>query len=258
MVQASGPRPLQRNSGEPLWAQVLTDLRQRLAAGEFAASFPGELALVAEYAVSRQTIRESLRRLREAGVVTANRGRQPKVAEPVEIEQPVGMLYSLFASVEAAGLEQRSVVQTLDVRADGVIAALLGLEESTPLVYLERLRMAGPEPLALDRVWLPESLAAPLLDVDFSHTALYDEYARLCGIRLTGGQEHIRAVVPYAGEQWLLGTEPGTAAFAIDRLGCSNGRPVEWRHTLVRGDRFVVTSNLATRDGYQLGLTARA
>jgi len=253
----SGARPPRRTPGEPLWAQVLTDLRRRLSVGEFADSFPGELALVDEYGVSRHTVREALRRLREEGVVTANRGRQPKVVEPAEIEQRVGVLYSLFNSVEAAGLEQRSVVRALDVRADGVVAARLGLEESTPLVYLERLRMAGAEALALDRVWLPADLAAPLLEVDFSHTSLYGEYAGRCGIRLTGGQEHIRAVVPYPGEQWLLGIAPGSAAFAIERLGCARGRPVEWRHTLVRGDRFAVTVDCATRDGYQLGL-ARA
>ena len=174
--------------------------------------------------------------------------------EPVEIEQPLGALYSLFASVEAAGLTQRSVVRVLDVRADGVVATRLGLEESTPLLYLERLRLAGPEPLAVDRVWLPEHLAAPLLDVDFSHTALYDEYSTRCGVAVTGGREHLRAVVPTDAERSLLGVDAGVGAFAIDRLGCSRGRPVEWRHTLVRGDRFGVTAQFSARHGYQLDL----
>lgn len=255
---SSGARSLTRGSGEPLWAQVLADLRRRLDDGEFTSSFPGELTLVEEYGISRHTVRESLRRLRAEGVVTAARGRPPRVVDPVEIEPPLGALYSLFASVQATGLEPRSVVRTLDVRADGLVAVRLGLEESSPLVYLERLRLAGSEPLAVDRVWLPERLAAPLLDVDFSHTACYDEYAARCGVRLSGGQEHIRAVLPSHGEQRLLGIGPDCAAFAIERLGCSDGRPVEWRHTLVRGDRFVVTADFSARDGYRLGLAARA
>jgi GntR family transcriptional regulator len=254
---SSGARSLTRRSGEPLWSQLLADLRQRLNDGEFSGAFPGELALVEEYGISRHTVRESLRRLRAEGVVTAARGRPPRVVEPLELAQPLGAVYSLFASVEATGLEQRSVVHTLDVRADGLVAVRLGLEESTPLVYLERLRLAGGEPLAVDRVWLPESLAAPLLDVDFSHTALYDEYAARCGVRLSGGQEHIRAVLPSAGEQWLLGIGPACAAFAIERLGHSHGRPVEWRYTLVRGDRFAVTADISARGGYQIGLAAR-
>jgi len=111
------------------------------------------------------------------GVVVAERGRQPRVAPPPEIQQPMGALYSLFASVEAAGLAQHSIVRRFDTRADAVVADRLCLDASTPLVYLERLRLAGDEPLALDRVWLPAALAAPLLGADFTHTSLYAELA---------------------------------------------------------------------------------
>jgi GntR family transcriptional regulator len=255
-TSSGGARPLRRGSGQPLWAQLLADLRRRLDAGEFAQSFPGELALVTAYQVSRHTVREALRRLREEGTVIAARGRPPRLAEPVWIEQPLGALYSLFASVEAAGLAQRSVVRALDVRTDGVIATRLGIAESAPLLYLERLRLAGPDPLAVDRVWLPERLAAPLLDADFSHTALYDQYARLCGVKVTGGQEHLHAVLPSPAEQQLLGIGAGVAAFAVERLGCSHGQPVEWRHTLVRGDRFTVTARFSARTGCRPGLAA--
>lgn len=249
----TGPQPLDRTGPDPLWTQLLADLRRRLDDGEFAAAFPGELALVAEYAVSRHTVREALRRLRDEGTVVAGRGRAPRLAEPVEIRQPLGALYSLFSSVEAAGLSQRSVVRTLEVRADGVIAARLGLEESTPLVFLERLRMAGTAPLAVDRVWLPEVIAAPLLEIDFTHTALYTELAQACGVTLTGGREDIRAVVPTPAERDLLAIDATVAAFAIERLGYAGGDAVEWRHTLVRGDRYTVTADFSARDGYQLG-----
>lgn len=254
-TQASGgPRPLDRSSPLPLWAQLHADLMRRLDADEFTAAFPGELALAADYGVSRHTVREALRRLREDGVVVAERGRAPRLAAVPEIEQPLGALYSLFASVEAAGLEQRSVVRALDVRADGVIATRLGLEESTALFHLERLRLAGGEPLAVDTVWLPVAVAGPLLDADFTHTALYDELAERAGVRLGGGEERLRAVVPTPGERELLGIGPDVAALAIERLGCSAGRPVEWRHTLVRGDRFSVTAEFSARTGYRLDL----
>ena len=161
-VEPLGAHQLDRRGATPLWVQLLADLRRRLGAGEFSATFPGELALVAEYRVSRHTVREALRRLREEGLVVAERGRPPRLASPTEIAQPLGTPYSLFQSVEATGRVQRNVVRTLDVRADGVVAARLGLEESTPLVHLERLRFSDEEPLAIDRVWMPERLAAPL------------------------------------------------------------------------------------------------
>ena len=246
-------RTLDRMAGAPLWSQLLADLRRRLEHDEFTTSFPGELALVAEYGVSRHTVREAVRRLREEGLVIAGRGRTPRRAEPKEIEQPLGEIFSLFTAVEATGQVQRSVVRTLDVRADGVVAARLGLEESTPLVHLERLRLADGEPLAVDRVWLPERLAAPLLEVDFSRTALYTVYEARCGVRVTGGNERVRAVVPTGAERELLGVGPDVAAFVIDRLGRAGDRPVEWRQTLVRADRFSMTAQFSAREGYRMG-----
>ena len=246
--QLPGPvRPAVRSpvlSGAgPLWRQVREDLQSRLQAGQFAGGFPGEHALALEYGASRHTIREALRSLRSDGVVTAARGRPSTVAAPTLIQQQIGgALYSLFASVEAAGLTQRSIVRRLDIRADGVVATRLGLEESTPLLHLERVRLAGDEPLALDRVWLPASWAEPLLEVDFTHTSLYEQMFVRCGIRLTGGSECIRAVVPTPAERLQLATPAQVAALALDRLGCVDGAPVEWRHTLIRADRFSLTA----------------
>lgn len=242
----TGPtRPLPRRGSGPLWAQVQADLRARIDTGEFTDAFPGEHALTGEYGVSRQTVREALRALRAEGLVTAARGRAPRLADRARFTQPLGTASSLFASVEQGGTRQTSVVRRFDVHADGTVAARLGLEESTPLLHLERLRLAGGEPLALDRAWLPAALAEALLEADFTHTSLYDELAARCGIRPTGSQEQVRAVVPTAHERGLLGLEPRTALLAIDRTACVDGVPIEWRRTLVRGDRFALTASFS-------------
>ncbi len=245
-----GPRSVSREADVPLWEQVRADLVRRVRGGEFAESFPGEFALVDEYAVSRHTVREALRHLREAGVVSGERGRTSRLTGPAEIDQEMGTLYSLFSAVEEAGQTQRSIVQRRDLRADGVVAERLALEASTPLFYLERIRLASDRPLALDRVWMPADVAAPLLDVDFSETALYEQLRVRCGITLTGGSEHLRAVVPTAAEVSMLEMPADVAAFAIERLGFEGGRPLEWRHTLVRGDRFAVSAEFTRPDGH--------
>ena len=248
---------LDRRSPLPLWAQLRDDLRRRLEEGAFDEEFPGELALVEAYRVSRHTVRSALRELRAEGIVDAERGRRPRHAAHDLITQPLGTLYSLFALVEVAGLAQTSIVRVRDVRADGVVADRLLLEASTPLFHLERLRLAGGEPLALDSVWLPADLAAPLLEADFTHTALYDELATRAGVRLAGGCEHIRAVVPSRAEQRLLELPRSVGVLAIDRLGYMGDRPVEWRRTLIRGDRFSLTADFSHRTGYRLNLDSR-
>lgn len=110
---------LDRHSPLPLWAQLRDDLRRRLEEGAFDEEFPGELALVEAYGVSRHTVRSALRELRAEDIVVAERGRRPRLAAHDLITQPLGTLYSLFALVEEAGLAQTSIVRVRDVRADG-------------------------------------------------------------------------------------------------------------------------------------------
>ncbi|MFW6600523.1 GntR family transcriptional regulator [Propionibacteriaceae bacterium Y2011] len=252
-VPRTGPAVLQRSCEVPLWSQLGDDLTRRIETGEFDDAFPGELTIAEEYHVSRQTVRMALRSLREAGIVSADRGRSPRVLAP-RIEQPLGGLYSLFASVEAAGMVQRSEVLALESVTDPAAATQLGLPATTELVHLSRLRLAANEPLALDRVWLPATFAAAILQADFTHTALYDELDRRCGGRPQGGSEEIDAVILDGSNAPQLGSAPGAAAFAIHRLGCFNDRPVEWRETLIRADRFRIRAQFSPLRGYQLSV----
>lgn len=240
----------------PLWAQLATELRRRAGAGEFAEAFPGEMELVARYEVSRNTVREALRHLRDDGVVVAGRGRRPRLGGQVAIDQPVGALYSLHRAIESAGLTPRSEVRAQEVRHDEEVARMLGLSCDADLVFLERIRFAEDQPLAIDRAWFPLDVAERLLESDLANVGFYDELASRTGVRLTGGREQLRAVVPSRSERSLLRLSAGVAAFAIDRLGRVVERPVEWRHTIVRGDRFSVCAEFDAAIGYRLEVRA--
>ncbi len=245
-------RALDRSGSVPLWRQLQRELVDRLNAGEFVQRFPGELELTEEYGVSRHTVRQALRRLKAEGVVVAQRGRQPRVVSPPEIHRPMGALYGFFAAAEAAGLPRRSVVRTLCTCADGVVADRFGLDGAAPLAYLERIHLVGEEPLALDRVWLPAELARPLLEADFARAALDQELADCAGVRLDEGREDIRVVMPAPAERALLQCAPDTVAFSISRLGRRRGHAVEWRQSVVRGDRFALTAEFSAKTGYRL------
>ncbi len=207
-----------------------------MADGEFGERFPGDAELVSHYGVSRHTVREAVRHLQDEGLLERRRGQGSFLVGPA-IEQPLGTMYSLFRSVEATGATQESIVRVLERRHDDKAAAMLGCV-GEPLVYLERLRLADGEPIALESAWLPAAVAEPLLAVDFRHTALYEELRRRCRVRLTSGWERIRPAVPDRPARDALGIDAGQPAFEIERFGLEDGRPIEWRHSLVRGDRF--------------------
>ena len=238
-------RAVDRTSPLPLWAQVLADLTERLGAGEFDAGFPTDQELVAAYGVSRQTAREAVRRLADEGLLARERGRATRGSR-LAFEHTPGTLEGLFHQVEAQGATQTSVVRVRRETRDDEIAGRLKLPARASLVEIERLRLADGEPLALDRSWLPASVARVLLEAPLDHAGLYDELVRLCGVRITGGSERVSAVVPTAPERLALGIGSDVAAFAIERLVHSDDGPIEWRHSLVRGDRYSLVVGLSS------------
>lgn len=241
--------PLDRDSPLPLWAQLEADLRRRIDEGEFEdGRFPTDLILTTDYEVSRHTVREAIRHLNKTGILKRERGRGT-VINRSEFEQPLGTLYSLFQSIEATGTEQTSEVLQLEVVTDTVAATHLELAEDTEFILLARLRRAGGEPLAVDRAWVPLAYGESLLDVDWSHTALYAEMTRIGAPTPTTGWERLTPVIPPPADRTLLGLPSGTAAFSLERLGMRDGKPVEWRTTLIRGDRYRFVSEWSPAGG---------
>lgn len=221
----------------PKWREIRDDLRRRLAAGEFDAKFPTDRELVDAYEVSRHTVREAVRGLTDEGLITRRRGRGSH-RTPRSFSQPTGALYSLFQSVEETGAVQTSIVISQEVARNEEAAKILDLPTDTELFYLERTRLADGLPLALDHVWLPMALAGPLMEANFSRTALYEELRVRCGVVPERGVEQSRPVTLDRESALRLGLSPGDAAFEIDRRTISGGRPLEWRVSIVRGDRF--------------------
>lgn len=230
-------RTVDRTSAVPLWRQVADDLLQRMGAGEFDQGFPTELSLEGAYQVSRQTVREALRRLTQDGLLLRERGRGTSLVTP-HLEQPLHALYSLAQSVVDRGWTEHSVLQAQRIEAAGPHAEPLSLSEDDPVLLIERLRFADGQPLALDRSWLPADLAPGLANADFSTGSVYDRLAAWCGVRVTGGWEVIRPRTPTAEERRLLQLPRSEAIFRVERLARAGTRPVEYRISHIRGDRY--------------------
>ncbi len=228
---------LDRSSPMPLWAQTCEDLRNRISAGEFTGSFPGEMALTEEYEVSRHTIREALRVLRDEGLISSHRGRPTTVSSP-RYQQSLGTLYSLFDTMSSQGVDQFNRVLRLGRTVNASVSEHLGVPANTELIVLERLRCVDHEPLAHDISWLPAEFAAPLLDRDFTSTGLYAELDRTCGVTIDSGHERITTLLAPRHIAQQLQISQQEPVFLLERRALAQGRPAEWRETHVRGDHF--------------------
>lgn len=239
----------------PLWAQLLTILRGRIDAGHYDEGFPTDDQLSAEFELSRHTVRDAVRRLQDDGLVTRRRGVGTVVRRPA-IEQPTGVLYSLFRTIEDEGHVQRSEVLERAMVRDPLVAARLDQPADRDVFRLERIRCIDDQPFAHDVVWLPGDVGAALMTSDFTRTGLYDELARHRQPTPDAGGEVILPILPDARERRLLGVDARQAVYRIERHSSSRGRPLEWRITTMRADRYTVVARWSANNHPDPTLTA--
>lgn len=234
---------LNRESPMPLWAQLEAALRARIADGEFRDRFPTDAELVRTYDVSRHTARVAIGKLQAAGLVERERGRGSHLPPAAEFEQSVSSLYSLAVSISEQGMEEHSLVQHKEVERDAEAADRLGVPRTEEFVHIRRLRFAGEEPLALDESWIIAQPGRPLLSADLERGSLYELLARLANVRITGGSERIRAAIPDETVRTLLALPKGEAILVAERIALAGERPIEYRRSRIRGDRFAFLAN---------------
>lgn len=238
--------------GTSLWVQVLTDLRRRVMAGEFAAGFPTDDELCAGYGVSRATVRTAVGELEAAGIVRRHQGRRSSVVSGTDEEgvdeEPLRSRYALTRQTTAAEHPETSDVLSCDLVTDARPAAVLGVAGDEPLVFVERRRLFGSVPLALHRSWFPTDVASGLVGANLREGSLYQLLDRLCGVRIVSGWERLMPMVPTESERDQLGIEDDTAVLRAERLALSASRPAEYRESLLRGDRFRLVANWLPAD----------
>jgi GntR family transcriptional regulator len=250
---STGATQLDRSSPTPLWSQLEKELRRRLDAGHFEQRFPTDRELMGIYGVSRHTARHAIGQLGADGIVRRARGIGTSLDRRT-MARSLGALYSLQQVVEERGIDQHTKVLELGLVRDRHAAEKLGLQADAELVHLHRIRYGNQQPMAVDRVWMPADVARPLLEQEFTQTSLYDHLERSLGRRPNEGWEQIVPAVPTDEERAWLGLGDDDAVFSVQRLGTLDGKPVEWRLTSVRGDRFAVTSDWSAGQRTELRL----
>jgi GntR family transcriptional regulator len=241
-------RRLDPRHATPLWSQLCDLLRERLLAGAYSDRFPTEAELTAEFSVSRATVREAIRHLRDEGLVDARRGSGTFVIRR-QLDEPIIGNPGLARAIVAAGLEEESrVIEIVELPAADDVAAALGVLAGEPIVWIERLRVAGGEPLALDRsaLRLNEPCRQSVLVAELGHGSLYDLLTELCGISVTGAVEQVRAVTCSAADRSLLQLNRGEGVLEVERVAYAGADPVEWRRSLFRGSAYVLGARWGT------------
>jgi len=212
-------------------------IRSSLVPGEL---LPTERELMAEFGVSRATVRHAIRILIDRGLVYNVQGSGTFVADPTVISKTL-RLTSFSEDMRERGLVGSSRMissRIVPVPAPAEVAVALEVAEGEPLLFIERLRLANDQPMAHEQVYVSTDLVGLDFDLIEEGASLY-ELMSTGGIHVERAAQRIGAVNLPAEQARLLDQAVGAAAIRVVRVSFSDrGRPVEHATTTYRGDRY--------------------
>jgi len=241
----------------PLYQQLASLLRAQIESGELApgAKVLTEGQLSAQYATSRNTVRQALDVLRNEGLVVSHQGR----GSFVRTEPPMRYYASLTGSrskrlesgrrkdtfrqqVEAQGKRGRQVSTVEVVPATTEIAAHLSLTEGEPVAVRRRVMYADDEPLQLGDSYYPLDIVQD--SEIMSETPVVrgtDQILEELGHIPSRYEDEITWRMPSVDEATKLRLSAGIPVGRLLRTSLDqNDRPIEVYQVILPGDKHVL------------------
>ena len=232
---------INRSSDRPIYKQIYDGFRQLIESGDLK---PGSVILserefCEQFQISRMTLRAAIDLLVRDGFLIRQPGRDTIVSMARITKNALGFM-SFTESMRELGMEVASKVLVFHKQiADDTVALQLYLPEGSHVIYIERLRLADNEPMALEKVYLPYKGFEGLLTKDLASQSLYKLLEHEFNSRPILAEESIEAIHLNNKEARLLGVHSGSAALLARRITRDErGTAIESVQTIYRADRY--------------------
>lgn len=233
---------IDRSSPVPFYFQLAELLEPEIASGRWQAGarMPSEPDLCARYGLSRTTVRQTLSRLEQRGLIDRRRGLGTFVQRP----EPGLWLLQSSDGFSHAGLDRcgRTITSRILRAVRGPLprwaSDALDLPACAEGVTLERLRSVEGAVALYVVNHLPERLAGAALAITNQDDSLYWRLWERAGVIMHGAHRTLEAVPAEASVAALLEVNAGAPVVFIESVGWdAELRPFDTYRAWLRTDR---------------------
>lgn len=229
-----------------LYIKIYNTLLEDIQKGEYPenAPLPSERILSQKYFVSRSTIRQAIRLLKEAEAVYVVQGNGTFI-KPQVFTQHITKFYSFTDTLKNSNiLIQNEIVHYEQITADSTLARKTGFPLGTQFHKLVRLRSAKEYPLMLETTYLPCTRFLKL-DLDaLSKGSLYEYLHKKYNFYADHACEAFRPVMPSPEETKLLKIPASIPCILLERFSYEDELIIEYTKSVVRGDKYIFRADL--------------
>ncbi|WP_022894539.1 GntR family transcriptional regulator [Agromyces subbeticus] len=230
----------------PLYSRVERSLVERIGVDLLPGDqLPTEDELIAEFRVSRITVRRAVSNLVARGVAISRRGKGTFVASP-RIEQPLTELTGFVEDMHAAGLAASALVlSSSPVAADAEVARHLDVPVGSKVVFIERVRLGNGIPISFDETYLLPDIGAKVANDDLATEPIFSLLEQKYGVPLIEAEYRLESLGAAPHIAAALQIPAGDATFRIERTSfTTGGRPVDYERLHYRGDAIAFVTRL--------------
>ncbi len=247
LLTAAGP------GRQPLYASLAGVLSRDIHEGKYSTGsiLPSEKELTERYGVSRQTVRQALRLVREEGLISSHPGIGTTVRAPAR-----RAMFSAVNSIEDllnfVGATEMHAVSLSEVTVTGELARRLECKEG--LVLSEACfvrRVPGSDiPMSYVLIYVQPRFAAAQVTPPVSNTPIYKNIERMFGVRVNEVRQDISAVNLDARLAEVLQAREGDAALLVTRFYYDvNGTLIQSSISYYPGDRYTQSARFRATNG---------
>ncbi len=211
------------------YANIVSDLRQRIVDGEFAVGsrLPAEEALAHEYGVTRSPVRRAMAQLARQSLVVS-RPHGGWIVQARHQTQGFERMLSFSEWAQSGGRVPGGRIHSRERRgATADEARQLGIRLGEPILTFIRVRTLDGRPMMVERsAWAP--WVAPSIDEIPDDVVSTTAALAAVGIRVTSGNHRIEAVAASKRDAELLGVRRSSPLLQVGRVTTTReGRIVE-------------------------------
>lgn len=205
-------------------------------------AIPSERVLCARLGVSRPTLRAAVDELVVAGLLVREHGRGMFVAAE-KITQELVSDPQGFVLPQAAGVWTSRLLEFSTLPAGARVGRRLRISPAAEIRYVARLRLVDGAPVAIEYLHIRADLGLTRAELETGD--LYQHLREHHGVEVSEAVQSIEPTVTTRAEAGLLDVPELSPALLFERLTSDTaGRPVEYVHSLYRGDRYRIVSRL--------------
>ena len=231
--------------GNTMYKRIADTLRDRIAYGVYPENrmLPPELMLVAEFNVSRHTIRDAMKALVAEGLIERKAGRGTIVSPRSKTAAQWGLrsladLIGEFSDSEVTVLKKGVV----SARSFPNVAKLFALQPTGSLYAIERVISLKYGPIAFHRLFTLMKYASRIPKEELGYKTLIGQIEHYCRVKAFKTRQVASAAEADADVAKALGGRRGTPMLVLKRTYLTrDDEPIEYTELLCRPDRYEQT-----------------